>query len=385
MVKSPGVTSVQYDVLKVSKQKLGNVASVGAEPWKGHDEALKPCWKKPSLKVGEQPKGFIIFSLLGGPEYHVLQVANAVLIARHLGATLVLPDIIGNKPGDKRKFGEIYDVHKFVTSLDGLIKIANYQPPEVSSEKLTLARVPYGVSEDYVTAKVEPLFKRKGNLKLVTYFPTSTMTKIEGLKYMNSISCLAVFEALRLQAGLQEVVDSMLESLRTLSRKSDGQFIAVDLRVEMLGTKGCQETGANGRKSCFSALEIGQFLKKIGFQRDTTIYLTQNGWHNSLDALTDIYPNTYTKESLIPEEKVARLLTWESSEFTKVIDFYICSQSDVFVPALSSLFYENVVGERIAAGKTQILFPAETSSAAAVDYLSPYMSQKSHLAYSCFC
>lgn len=48
-VKSPGVTSVQYDVLKVSKQRLGNVASVGAEPWKGHDEALKPCWKKPSL------------------------------------------------------------------------------------------------------------------------------------------------------------------------------------------------------------------------------------------------------------------------------------------------------------------------------------------------
>lgn len=98
--------------------------------------------------------------------------------------------------------------------MNGVIKIANTQPAEVSGEKPTLAMVPNGASEEYVTSKIEPLFNRKGNLKLVTYFPTSTMTNLEITKYMNSVSCLAVFEALQLQAGLQEVVDSMLESLR---------------------------------------------------------------------------------------------------------------------------------------------------------------------------
>lgn len=88
---------------------------------------------------------------------------------------------------------------------------------------------------------------------------------------------------------------------------------------------------------------------------------------------------------MIPREKVAKLFTLETSEVAKVIDFHICSRSDIFVPAYPSLFYENVVGERIFAGKTQILVPAKTSSANVVDYLSPYISLKSHKAYSCFC
>jgi hypothetical protein len=32
----------------------------------------------------------------------VLQIADAVVVARYIGATLVLPDIRGNKPGDER-------------------------------------------------------------------------------------------------------------------------------------------------------------------------------------------------------------------------------------------------------------------------------------------
>lgn len=198
-----------------------------------------------------------------------------------------------------RKFGEIYDTNKFLTSLNGVIKIAMYQPSVVLSKNFTLTRVPNLVSEEFVTTKVEPLFKRKGNLKLVTYFPSPTVPKIEGPKHMNAVSCLAVFEALKLQAGLQEIVESMLKSLITLSQKSDGKFIAVDLRLEMLESKGCHKSGPYGRKSCFSPLEIGQFLQKIGFKRDATIYLTQNGWRSSLDALTNIYPSTYTKVRLL--------------------------------------------------------------------------------------
>ena len=31
-----------------------------------------------------------------------IQIADAVVVARYLGATLVLPDIRGSKPGDQR-------------------------------------------------------------------------------------------------------------------------------------------------------------------------------------------------------------------------------------------------------------------------------------------
>ena len=89
----------------------------------------------------------------------------------------------------------------------------------------------------------------------------------------------------------------------------------------------------------------------------------------------------------MPADKKAKFLESENSEFEKVIDFYLCSQSDVFVPAISGLFYANVAGKRIASGKNQILVPADISSlsASAADFVSPYVLKKNHLAHTCFC
>ncbi|KAL0713283.1 hypothetical protein Bca4012_020261 [Brassica carinata] len=44
-------------------------------------------------------KGYVTFYLTNGPEYHSSQITDAVMVAKHLGATLVLPDIRGSKPG----------------------------------------------------------------------------------------------------------------------------------------------------------------------------------------------------------------------------------------------------------------------------------------------
>lgn len=84
------------------------------------------------------------------------------------------------------------------------------------------------------------------------------------------------------------------------------------------------------------------------------------------------------------EDKKAK---FRSSDIEKLIDFEICSESDVFVPSIPSLFYANVAGMRIVSGKNQILVPAEIAgpSASAADYMSPYVSQKNHFAYECFC
>ncbi|KAL8135227.1 hypothetical protein AgCh_010044 [Apium graveolens] len=348
-------------------------------PWKNSVETVKSCWNKSMQGSWNQPKGYIIFSLTGGAHLHFSQIASAVLIAKQVKATLVLPDISGNK-GAKRDFGDVYDINKFILKLNGTVNIASRQPPELSDRKLPIARIPSVISEAYVIENIEPLFKSNGNLKIETYFSTPNMKKVEGVKYVNPVSCMVVFEALQLQAGLQEFANSVLEKLKTLNRESHGRFIAVDWRAEMLRTKRCQGSTANGMKSCFSAPEIGRFLNKIGFGKNTTIYLTQEGWHNSLDALTNTFPNTYTKESLIPSDKATKF-----SDFTDVIDFYVSSRSDVFVPAFSRLFYDSVVGQRIALGKIQIYDPAQATSSDADDYTSFYISRKNHWAYSCFC
>lgn len=384
-VKLPFAYNGQYDSIKIAQQSLFKVPTVSDSPWRKDGKVLNPCWNKTMHDEWQISRGFITFSLTNGPEYHVSQIADAVVVARYLKAILVLPDIKGTKPGDVRPFEEIYDVEKFIQNLDGVVMVAKKQPSEQNIGTPTVVRIPNMVSEEQIASQIEPSFREKGNIRISTYFPSVSMKKPKDTNYLDSFACLGMFGTLELQQSVQQVVDSMVRRLRALNLKSKGQFVAVDLRVEMLGNKHCQNSK---KKTCYSAQEIGQFLKKVGFHRETTIYLTQSGWHRSLDKLKEIFPKTYIKHGIMPTDQKAKFLNLESSEFEKIIDFYICSQSDVFVPSTSDLFYANVAGKRIASGKTQILVPAqsETSSvSAASSFLSPYISNKTHLAYSCFC
>ncbi|KAK7389457.1 hypothetical protein VNO78_24522 [Psophocarpus tetragonolobus] len=382
--KLPGTTedvsfeSANFDTTHVRK-------NIGV--WKGDADELKPCWIKPSEDNVEQTEGFVTFSLTNGPEYHISQIADAVIVARSLGATLVIPDIRGSQPGDKRDFEDIYDVDVFMKSMEGVVRVAKGLPSRISTHKIAAVKVPNRVTEDYIATHVEPIYRSKGSVRLATYFPSINMRKAGEKSDADSVACLAMYGSLELQQETRDLVDSMVERLRTLSRKSNGQFIAVDLRVEMLDKKGCQGSDSDKEKSCFNAQEVAMFLRKIGFEKDTTIYVTQSRWDESLDFLKDLFPKTYTKESIIPADKKKKFLDSQDSELEKVIDYYISSESDVFVPAISGLFYANVAGKRIGSGKSQILVPANIpdSSASASNFLSHYVSKKNHFAYSCYC
>ncbi|KAI3463165.1 hypothetical protein Pfo_019828 [Paulownia fortunei] len=372
---------------KASDHALARVAKGADGPWKEDGLTLKPCLEKPALEEADESQGYVTFSLTNGPEYHVSQIANAVVVARYLRAKLVIPDIRGSKPGDKRNFEDVYDVEKFIASLDGVVKVIKTQPAEASARNLAVLKVPNRVTEEYIAEDIEPVFRAKGNIRLATYFPSVNMKRNKERTNTDSTACLAMFGTLKPQTEVGEVVDSMVDRLRTFSRKSNGQFVAVDLRVDMLEKKGCHKSGHSESKSCYGPQEIALFLRKIGFGKDTTVYVTQTKWDSSLDSLKDFFPKTYTKDSIMPTEEKDKFLNSDTSQFEKVMDFYICSESDVFVPAISGLFYANIAGRRIASGKTQILVPADIPgfSAPSEEFLSHYVSKKNHFAYSCFC
>lgn len=203
------------------------------------------------------------------------------------------------------KFEDIYDVDKFIKSLDGVVKVVRELPEDISIRSLTVVKVPNRVTEDHIVENIQPIFKAKGNIRLATYFPSVNMRKSTEKSNLESVACLAMFGTLELQPDVKEVVNSMIERLRTLSRKADGQFIAVDLRVDLLDHKGCHESASSSRKSCYNAQEIAVFLRKLGFDKDTTVYLTQSRWDSSLGVLKDIFPKTYTKVILL-------LINWDS-------------------------------------------------------------------------
>ncbi|KAK4369991.1 hypothetical protein RND71_009466 [Anisodus tanguticus] len=388
--------SVQYDLIKVSKQSLIKLSdSTSGGIWR-ENLSLKLCWRKPLSTNEEQAKGYIFFTLTDNPEDHITQIADAVVVAKYLGATLVLPEIRGTKTGHKRQFGDIYDTKRFMTSLDGTIEVVKDPPMEASNVNITNIKVPLMVTKDFIASKIQPIFKSKGSLMLSTDLSFSTLAKakeiikkdnvkIDQNVKMDPYACLAIFGALELQQELNQLVSTMVGTLRSLSYKTNGQFVAVDMKVESLASM-CKGNVMKS-KHCFNAKEIAEFLKKIGFQRHATIYLTQSGWHSSLDDFRKIFPNTFTKDAIIPAYEKAKYQITKDSEFEKVIDFQLCTQADVFVPTISNLFYTNVVAKRIASGKTEVLDPTQkaSSSFAVVDYVSPYISKKSHWAYSCFC
>ncbi|KAK8918291.1 hypothetical protein KSP39_PZI021016 [Platanthera zijinensis] len=372
-------SAVRFEEIKISATS----APLNKGPWKPENQQLKQCWTRPLSKGRWQSNGLISFSLTNGPDRHVSQIADAVVIARYLGATLVLPDIRGREPGQKRNFQDMYDAEKFMRTLDGVINIVKELPPEAVSRTPAVVRVPNRPTEDFIAKNIEPIFRSIGYLRLATYFPSINLKSREKKNAdLDSSACLAMFGSLELNLEIQEVVGNMTERLRTLNRKSsDGRFVAVDLRTDVLEKKVCNQKGIEGRRFCYNAREIAEFLKKAGFDGNTTIYLTQTWWHESLNVIREMYPYTYIKDDLIPANKKGEFLKPGSAELQRALDFYVCTQSDAFVPAVFGLFYGNVAGKRIASGRTQVLVPTSPPP----DFLSSFVSKKSHLAYSCYC
>nr|XP_043626133.1 protein MANNAN SYNTHESIS-RELATED 1-like [Erigeron canadensis] len=372
------ISNADQDYMKTMRHSLFEL-SKGLR--KSDAQPLKLCWNNTSLPKGnENSKGFVTFSLTDGPEYHISQIANAVLVAKHLDATLVLPEIVGSK-GEKRGFEEIYDMEKFLTVMNGVIRVQRHKTPGTSTKKLVSVKVPYNANRNYIMTNIKPLFQKTQNVRVVTYFPSSTMGQGKVDKDMDPHSCWATFEALRLKPELQAMVDSLAERLR--NHGQNGQFAAIDYKGALLGKGICQSNANKERKNCYNPVEIAQFLQRIGYPLNATIYMTQSKADRSIGAVKDLYHNTLTKEDITNEDEKGKLLNSELEQ--DIIDFHLCSISDIFMPAKSGLFYANVVGNRIATGKIDILVPAQITSDLAQNHVSSYISKRSHPAYACFC
>ncbi|XP_076908048.1 protein MANNAN SYNTHESIS-RELATED 1-like [Bidens hawaiensis] len=370
---STTTSDVYQDFTKMSRRWLSELPSYTS---KTYGQRLKLCWNNSSPSKEEaSSKGFVTFSLTDGPEYHVSQVGNAVLVAKHLGATLVLPEIIGSN-GEKRAFEEIYDVGKFKTTMSGVIQVETRKPNETSSQTPADVKVPYHANHNYIMNNVGPVFQKTQNVRVISYLPSSAR---EIDNHMDPHSCWAIFEGLSLKPELQKKVDSVVGNLR--SREPNGQFIAIDYKTSGLGASICGSSANEGMKNCYTTMEISSFFQRIGFLPDSTYYITHPTPDDSLRPLKDLYPKTFTKEEILQEAKIG-----ETSELEKdIIDFHVCSVSEVFVPSKSGLFYANVAANRIATGRTNILLPAQITSSLAQDHVSSFIGNKDHPVQACFC
>ncbi|KAF3338856.1 GDP-fucose protein O-fucosyltransferase [Carex littledalei] len=342
---------------------------------------LAPCWRNPtSHKKMNESKGFITFSLTTGPEHHISQVTDAVVIARYLGATLVLPDIRGRQVGQRRNFGDIYDVDKLISALTGIVRVTKDLPADMATRQPAILRIKNRVSEYKIEKQIQPIFRRNNYLRLALIYQSASFEskQLYTNKELLATACVAMFQSLELQPELQKTGDKIIQRLRELGAKSNGEYVAVDLKSS------CLLDGVAGRKRCYSASEVASFFKKAGFSEETVVYLTEAFWHESLNPLKDAFPKTYTKDDIIPAEKKDQFLIPGNEDLEKALDIHVCSKSDTFVAAVYGPSYSYISGRRIASGRSRILLVSDRWAQNS-DFASPFVSKKSHVAHSCYC
>ncbi|MCO5574267.1 hypothetical protein L7F22_028049 [Adiantum nelumboides] len=325
----------------------------------------------------KKSRGFVLIKLSNSPLHHPMQVADAVIVARSLGAILVLPT---------GGFKKLYNVDNFVSKLNGVVQVVASLPAEWKRVKPEIVKVPYKVTQEYIEDRVSPVFSEKRVIQVTSVHSTSSPVKDPFTEEMQAIRCLVTYSALQFHPKVKELGEQAVSSLREVS--GSDHFIAVDLRVDLLNHIGCRQPENSRSKRCFDASDVATFLRRVGFSSGVPIYITQSTWDQSLDALRDMFPKVYTKDR-IPALSGHPMID-QQSQFEKALDVYLCTHSDVFVPAISGISYVNIAGHRLITGKTQILVPTvngenSTSKVQVARVVSRFVTKKDHPVYSCFC
>ncbi|KAL4203031.1 hypothetical protein AMTRI_Chr02g224180 [Amborella trichopoda] len=356
--------------------------------WRHPEPVLQPCWDKHLAMLKTKPWGFLGVRLSKGPHYHRIQVAEAVVIAKYVSATLLLPTI---KDGDKEpngQFDNIYHPTAFIMGLQNVLRVVGRLPEDMSSVTPTVINVPYGATPKYIEENIRPIFRQKALVIIDNFFYSNKLE--EAQPELEALKCLVMYKALKFHPNLIRLGNHIIDRMREAGEVADGRFICLDLRVEYLLRNGCNFSMNEGdildNKKCVNVSYIGGFLERIGFPEDTAIYLTQSRWDMRLNPLGNTFLNIHTKEYSMPFNEEKQILYSGNTQFERALDFYICSRSDVFVPASSGMFYTHVAGERILLGNTHILVPFRRCSSLTKDCpMSRYVTRREHFVYKCAC
>ncbi|KAF4389494.1 hypothetical protein G4B88_006553 [Cannabis sativa] len=255
--------------------------------------------------------GYLLIATSGGLNQQRTGITDAVVVARILNATLVVPELDHHSFWkDDSDFVDIFDVNWFISSLAKDVTIVKRVPEKVmrSMEKPPYTmRVPRKSAPDYYLDQVLPILLRRrffeklqltpGGLQVVqlTKFDYRLSNDLE--EELQKLRCRVNYHALRFTKPIQELGHKLVKRMRKMA----GRFIAVHLRFEpdMLAFSGCYygggdkeryelgeirkrwETlpelspdGERKRGKCpLTPHEVGLMLRALGYTNDTFLYV----------------------------------------------------------------------------------------------------------------
>ncbi|XP_016479559.2 O-fucosyltransferase 29 [Nicotiana tabacum] len=326
--------------------------------------------------------GYLLIATSGGLNQQRTGITDAVVVARILNATLVVPELDHHSFWkDDSDFVNIFDVGWFISYLAKDVTIVKRVPEKVmtSMEKPPYTmRVPRKSEPEYYLEQVLPILLRRRVLQL-TKFDYRLANDLD--EELQRLRCRVNYHALRFTKPIRNLGQKVVLRMRKMANR----FIAVHLRFEpdMLAFSGCYYGGGDKeryelgeirkrwatlpelspdeertRGKCpLTPHEVGLMLRALGFKNDTYLYVASGeiyGGEKTLQPLRELFPNFYTKEMLASEE-LQPFLPYSSR--LAAIDYIVCDESDVFVTNNNGNMAKILAGRRRYMGHRRTIRP----------------------------
>ncbi|TYI39654.1 hypothetical protein ES332_A02G109500v1 [Gossypium tomentosum] len=302
------------------------------------------------------PTRYLAIATSGGLNQQRTGITDAVVAARILNATLVVPKLDQKSFWkDASDFTDIFDVDWFISFLSKDVKIIK-QLPKRGWRTWTpyTMRVPRKCSERCYLNHVLPVLLKRHNAVQLNKFDYRLANRLD--TDLQKLRCRVNYHALQFANPILEMGKMLVQRMRMRSK----HYIALHLRFEpdMLAFSGCDYGGGEKEKNELGAIqkrwktlhknnpdkerrqgrcpltpeEVGLMLRALGYGSDVHIYVASGevyGGEETLRPLKALFPNFYSKDTIATNEELGQFLSFSSR--MAALDFIVCDESDVFV------------------------------------------------------
>eukprot|EP00850_Spirogloea_muscicola_P021460 SM000250S08718 [mRNA] locus=s250:32632:35559:+ [translate_table: standard] len=371
---------------------------------------LGPCTSQPNIAEAYEPRGYLVVFVNGGLNQQRAAICNAVVLARFLNRTLVVPYLKVNPVWrDRGDFEDIFDMEHFRSRLAGLAHIARKLPKQQSLKpRIELIHIPFFATLDWYVTKVAAVVAKNSDHGapgeaaeyLLIINPFSQRLTHELPIAWQQLRCFINLRALRFLPRLEAAGEHIVSRMRELS---GGHYIALHLRFEKdaVAYSMCDYGGGVAERNelqryrkkhwdkdlvqmrsrlnpvdqrlkgqCpLTPHEAGLFMQAMGIPNDTHIYIAALSNHlyrgdSIKDPLRLLYPNIVDKDQLMTQRELADLQ--EHSSQLAAVDFLACVEATIFIPTATGNMPNLVMGHRRLQGFKKTIEPNQKRLARAL-------------------
>ncbi|CAI5498334.1 unnamed protein product [Closterium sp. Naga37s-1] len=160
---------------------------------------------------GEEQGSFLLVQLAGGLNQMRAGICDAVVVAKLLGASLMLPQLDNSSWwADGSTFADVFDAGHFARALAPWVRVVDRLPSALRHRPALERTVPRGSTAEYYETHVRPMIRKAQVLKL-NHFDSRLHDQLP--LDLQKLRCMANYEALRFVPAVTQAVTRLTHAL----------------------------------------------------------------------------------------------------------------------------------------------------------------------------